>query len=598
MQFSRGQVLFIKGGDPISNEGVCNAIACGRFEPIPVGPLEALGLVDSVDFILMDASVSTGENDENDPLTLLSHLWCARPDLPAVLLSDGDPGLEERALRAGVTCVLTTPFTETELRAALHTAQQQRNSGIHFFTQELARTMSVVASVMDENEEPLQKALEEVSNLFRVGRSSIFLFDAPETFPLKMAAFVGFDPEVAKTIRIGEGEGIAGKVGKEGIPQLILRKQKKDQDPIKQLTAAVSVPIRAAGANTGGIGQILGVLNLAKNEQGDVFTPRDLEICEFMAAHIGQWLSRRALDAQQAKLNHQVVAVEKLSYAGELAAGIAHEVASPIAFVSANMRTLKEYFEDLAPLIDVLKEAAEEGKENISLKGLIDDADDFVDIMEDLPTLVDECVDGMNRATQIVNDMKAMVRISDTEEVWTPVDVPKLISSSLRLLRPRLADRCKVTTEPFEDIVVQGREVELSQVIVNLVVNASDACVERKESEGEESPYAAMVTVKAVSVVENDIPGCLICVSDNGVGIPKEKVSQIFAPLFTTKAAGGGTGLGLGIVQRIMGAHYGKIRVDSDLGVGTTFSLFLPSHPPAENDDEDAEVASEDKQAS
>jgi|GEM_PF-2073441 len=586
MQFSRGQVLFIEGADEVSNEGVRTAIACGRFEPVAVSPLEALGLVDSVDFILMDASVTTLEA-ENDPLTLLSHLWCARPDLPAVLLSDGDPELEERALRAGVTCVLTTPFTETELRAALLTAQQQRNSGIHSFTQELARTMSVVASVMDANDAPLQAVLEEVSGLFRVGRSSVFLFDEPATFPLKMAAFVGFDPEVAKSIRIEEGEGIAGKVAMEGIPQLILRRPKNEKDPRKQLTAAVSVPIRASNSAVG-VGEVLGVLNLAKNEAGDVFTPRDLEICEFIAAHIGQWLSRKALDKQQADLNQKVAAVEKLSYAGELAAGIAHEVASPIGYVSANVRTLKEYLEELTPLLDALKEAAEEGKDSVSLEGLIDDPDDFIDVVDDISGLVDECQDGMVRATQIVNDMKAMVRIGDSEEVWAPVEIPKLIESSLRLLRPRLAGRCKVDHGVFPGIVVSGREVELSQVIVNLVVNASDACMERKEAEGEDSKYQPKVTVSAEDHHEEGRDGVLIRVADNGVGIAKEKLHQIFAPLFTTKPSGVGTGLGLGIVQRIMGAHYGKIRVESELGLGTTFSLFLPLTPPAANDDSDA----------
>ena len=411
---------------------------------------------------------------------------------------------------------------------------------------------------------------------------------------MRVAAHVGLPDHITRTMRVIRGQGIAGEVGKEGIPRLILRPParhsneldsaaKPAKDTRQSIQAGICVPIRAAGDR--GHGEILGVLSVSRVEPGEIFTPRDLEICEFLSAHMGQVLTRRRLDDEQATLQQRLAATEKLTYAGELAAGIAHEVASPIGYVRANVRTLGEYFDDLGPLLQSVKHALNTGQP-IDIRPFLGNASELLDVLADLPDLIDESRTGMERATQIVNDMKAMVRIGGTDEPFEDVDLTALVEGSLRLLRPRLLDACVVDTDLHAGLFARGHEVELSQVLVNLVVNASDACSERAASlhatrlaEGSSDDTAASRRAFQPRVfVRSSLVGntCVITVEDNGVGIPKNKVSSIFAPLFTTKPKGVGTGLGLGIVQRIVSAHDGTIEVTSEVGKGTTFKIMIP----------------------
>ena len=121
-----------------------------------------------------------------------------------------------------------------------------------------------------------------------------------------------------------------------------------------------------------------------------------------------------------------------------------------------------------------------------------------------------------------------------------------------------------------ESVVVLGNEVELSQVLVNLIVNGLDACLSRKDAEPDHRPT---ITVR----VDRQGDDCVLSVGDNGTGISPEDQARIFAPLFTTKPNGVGTGLGLGIVKRVVSSHEGSLELSSNLGEGTTFRLILPS---------------------
>ena len=106
MKMHRGRVLLVEGPDTETNLAIRTAVACGRFEPVPASPGEALMLADQVDCLLLDGAALGGD----EPLRLLSEVWCLQPDLPVIVMIDGDLRLKERALRAGVAAVLTTPF--------------------------------------------------------------------------------------------------------------------------------------------------------------------------------------------------------------------------------------------------------------------------------------------------------------------------------------------------------------------------------------------------------------------------------------------------------------------------------------------------------
>lgn len=524
---------------------------------------EAREHVESVDLALVRLSGLA------DPLTLIAHLWCVHPELPVFVV--GGPAEREAsqaALRMGVAAVLSYPLDEHELRFATRIALEQHRASAQQFTRELARTLTSLSALLNAADiRQLQPALEEIVRLFRADKASLLLFDDPlaPDGRMRMAAAVGFPPGVPETVEVRRGEGVAGRVAQEGIPQLLLRTLSdyprfSDLRSDDAIVASLSLPV--LGSLQGRDRRVLGVLNLARQREGDVFTPRDLEVCEFIAASIGEMLSRLKLAKVEAELSEKMAAVEKLTYAGELAAGIAHEVANPVSCLHANLRVLAEYLEELAPALKTLR-AVLAGEEH----GLVlDPAPELVAVLDDLPAVVGESLEGSDRALRIVADIKAMVRVGDGSEPAAPVSLSELVEGTLRLLRPRLVGRCRVETALDPEARVLGYEMELSQVLVNLVVNAADAC--------EAAKLGDKARVRVVAARREE--GCILSVSDNGIGIPEEVRDRIFTPLFTTKPQGVGTGLGLGIVRRIVERHRGSISLHSTPGCGTTFEVRLP----------------------
>lgn len=498
-------------------------------------------------------------DEHEDPLSLLARLWSAEPDLAVVTLDDGDPDTVRAGLRVGVAASIAPPHYPDEVVLAVRQAWQRKAAGAFEYQRNLARTMSSLAALCAAatSKDFLQPVLDELARLFNVDRTSIMLIEeGPDGRHLVIGAHRGIDADVS-TIRVPIGKGIAGRVAAEGIPQLLLRSSSgytRYSNVAADISAAISVPIRTS--SDAGRSSIGGVLNLAREGSVEIFTPHDLEVCEFAAALIGQTLARVELDLSQADLQEKMAATEKLAYAGEVAAGIAHEVASPIGYLKANIKVLADYAEDLAPILEELRQTRNDP--------IIEE------VAEDLPCLIDECRTGIERATRIVRDMKAMVRVDGGEQPKQPVHMAEMVNGALRLLRPRLADRCKVDLVVDETVTVLGNEVELSQVLVNLVVNGLDACLSRQEAEPEHQP-----TIKVR--VERHGEDCVLSVADNGTGISARDQARIFAPLFTTKPSGVGTGLGLGIVKRVVTSHDGSLELASNLGEGTTFRLIFPA---------------------
>lgn len=523
-----------------------------------------------------------------DPLTLIAHIWCAIPSLPILALvhpsEDSaqhlppqqlpNAGISKSALRMGVYAVVSDQ-DEKEIEIGIRLALAQGRLHASQFTRDLSRTLSSIQAYMGDalKSDQLQPALEEVAELFRAERASLLLFDDPhdDEDAMKMVAHLGFAPGIPETIRIRKGEGVAGIVAQDGIPQLILRSlqdyQKfSDLSSNRNIQASLAVPVRATA--TRGKRPILGVLNLARLTENDVFIPRDLEVCEFVATSIGEMLTRLRQNQAGQELQHQMAAVEKLSYAGEMAAGIAHEVANPVSFIHSNLKVLQEYLEELQPAFTFAEKE-------------YPDSAEWKDALDDLPSLVHETLEGADRALHIIQEMKSMVRLQSGDNEKAPVSLASLCQKSLRLLRPRLVGKCRLEVSLDDDAVVLGNEVELSQVLVNLVVNAADACSERHASEEDALVHVQVFQSAEAPFSTNRNPGprCVLQVQDNGCGIAKGQLERIFAPLFTTKPKGG-TGLGLGIVRRIVDAHEGKIRVRSTENVGTIFEVWLPANAP------------------
>lgn len=263
----------------------------------------------------------------------------------------------------------------------------------------------------------------------------------------------------------------------------------------------------------------------------------------------------------------QLVQSEKLASIGQLAAGVAHEINNPVGFVLSNLETLRDYAEDLQQLIqhmsEVIRLRAAEG-ESVHMAQLMRDMD-YDYIRNDLPMLLSESKIGLQRVREIVNGLRSFARVSESD--FQPEDLNRLVESTIKVTWNELKYHAKVCFDLAELPPVRCNAGQISQVLVNLVVNASHAMA------GTQRPgHLSIVSRHCGDHVT-------LAVSDNGCGMPSEVLDRIFDPFFTTKPVGLGTGLGLSVSHGLIQKHRGRIEVSSTVGEGTTFTLVLPLDP-------------------
>ena len=268
----------------------------------------------------------------------------------------------------------------------------------------------------------------------------------------------------------------------------------------------------------------------------------------------------------------QILQAEKMASVGQLAAGIAHEINNPTGFVSSNLKTLADYIDDINRLIkqyriliadltdndakDKITSSIEKQLEQIS--GIEEEIDlDF--IMDDVMDLIGDCREGTKRIKKIVIDLKDFAHPGDDK--LQARDINKGIESTLNVVWNELKYKATVTKEYGDLPVIKCYPQQLSQVFMNIFVNAAQAIEKRGE---------IRISTRA------DNGSVEVRISDTGVGISRENISKIFDPFFTTKEVGKGTGLGMNIAYNIIKKHKGTIDVESTPGKGTTFTIRLP----------------------
>src|SRR5579863_962304 len=231
---------------------------------------------------------------------------------------------------------------------------------------------------------------------------------------------------------------------------------------------------------------------------------------------------------ERVNLEDQLMQAEKLSSIGLMAAGIAHEVNTPLAVIASNAQMLVRQMDPDDPRTKTL----------------------------------DKIITQAFRASEIANSLLKFSRVGGSE--CSDLDVNKIISESLSLVDPMLKTaRISVHAQLKPSLpAVYGNSGKLQQVFMNLIMNARDAM-----------PRGGELTI--TTNAENS--AVRVEVSDNGMGIPAEHLNKIFDPFFTTKATSRGTGLGLAVTYGIIQEHSGLIHVDSVVGRGTTFSLEFPA---------------------
>ncbi len=245
-----------------------------------------------------------------------------------------------------------------------------------------------------------------------------------------------------------------------------------------------------------------------------------------------------AAHAEYKALHERAVQQEKLAGLGMLAAGVAHEINNPMAYVTSNVSSLLEDLQrERKALSPTLREYADD--------------------------VLPATLDGIQRVNSIVADLRRFAR-GDHDEL-VEYDLNDEIRAAVRLAQSRLKNRCEVRLSLGDLPQLVGHPRQIAQVLVNLLVNASQAIQERGSIE-----IASRET----------LDGALFSVRDDGCGMTEEVRRHLFQPFFTTKPLGEGTGLGLSVVHGIVSDHGGHIQVESAPGKGTCFTVALPSSPP------------------
>jgi PAS domain S-box-containing protein len=231
---------------------------------------------------------------------------------------------------------------------------------------------------------------------------------------------------------------------------------------------------------------------------------------------------------ERVNLEDQLMQAEKLSSIGLLAAGVAHEVNTPLAIISSNAQLLLRQMEPSDARTGTLEKIIKQAF----------------------------------RASEIANNLLKFSRVSGSE--YSDLDVNRVISETLSLVDPMLrAAKIRVNAQLASSLpAVHGNSGKLQQVFMNLIMNARDAM-----------PRGGELTI----ATEVESSSLRVEVTDNGVGIPADQLNKIFDPFFTTKGTSRGTGLGLAVSYGIIREHSGSIHVDSEVERGTTFRLEFPT---------------------
>jgi signal transduction histidine kinase len=247
-----------------------------------------------------------------------------------------------------------------------------------------------------------------------------------------------------------------------------------------------------------------------------------------------QQLEKAHQDLQE--LHQRALEQEKLSSLGMLAAGVAHEINNPMSYVTSNVNSM-------------LKDLRDEPNLSETMKEYVDDV---------LPATLD----GIKRVNAIVADLRRFAR--GDPEAHTGYDLDAEVETALRITHGQIG-HCRVEKLLGGVGMMVGRPRQIVQVLVNLLVNA-----------GQATASGGVVRIST----RREGNGVRVEVRDTGTGMSAETKARLFEPFFTTKPAGEGTGLGLSVVHGIITSHGGRIEVESELGKGTGFILYLPRTPP------------------
>ena len=306
------------------------------------------------------------------------------------------------------------------------------------------------------------------------------------------------------------------------------------KDEFKSLNARLCLPILLHD-------NLIGVLCLGMKKSGEDYNQDDMDVLLTLARAEAIAISNAQLFDELSKTQAEAAQREKMAVIGTLAAGINHEICNPLGIVRGHCEMYLLNIRD-----GFYKEKSQEEMLKISAE------------------IMNKVIKETDRATGITKKLSSFAKPSkrsDFEEVYIEKEVGEvlgLIGHDLQL------SNVDVQTDfPKDFPVIVGDKKQIQEVLFNIIRNAAQA-MDKKQGK---------IVVSGFS--ENG--STVVRIADNGAGIPQDKIDQIFNPFYTTKAPGKGTGLGLFIVKQVVERNKGTIAVQSEMGVGTTFTLRFPA---------------------
>ncbi len=276
-------------------------------------------------------------------------------------------------------------------------------------------------------------------------------------------------------------------------------------------------------------------------------------------------------------MEEQLKQAQKLEAVGQLAAGMAHEINSPIQYIGDNTRFLQESFSKMSCLCaehHKILETAKEGdviEELIAKMGKAMDEADIEYLWQEVPLTIEQSLEGIARVAEIVRTVREFSHPGTSEKVL--IDINRSIKTTVTVSRNEWKYVAEVAMDLDDHLpMTLGLPGEFNQAILNIITNAAHTIADFIADTSEDKGLITISTRKDGDWIE-------IRISDTGTGIPEEIRTRVFEPFFTTKEVGKGTGQGLAIVHNVVvEKHGGTITFESETGEGTTFIIRLPIH--------------------
>ncbi len=288
---------------------------------------------------------------------------------------------------------------------------------------------------------------------------------------------------------------------------------------------------------------------------------------------------RIELDREREQLEMDRRVSQRLEAVGQLAAGIAHEINTPLQFVGDSVTFLRDAVDDLLILTGLYRESLFHeidvpARERQRAMAEAEEDADVEYLIESIPRAFTRTEDGIDRVRTIVQAVKRFSHASGTEVA--KADINDALKTTLAVCRNEYKYVAEVTTDLGELPLVTCNIGEINQLFLNLMLNAGQAIAEKVDGTGVLGQIVVRTRVDGDHVV--------VTVEDDGPGIPPEIRERIYEPFFTTKEVGKGTGQGLALARTTVERHHGTLTCATAVGEGTTFTVGLPISPPSDVD--------------